>query len=375
MRIEKPLRVLHIVTKMDAAGIETFLMNIYRKIDREKIQFDFLTHRDEEGFYDDEIKKMGGRIFSVPSINPFHHSAYIRALDEFFKENRYQIVHSHINSFSMYTLRSAKKMGVPIRIAHSHNTAFDFDHKYIFKEYCRKRLNKYPTHRFACSEEAGVWLFQGEEFQVINNGIDLDKFYFNSEIREKKREVLGIKDELVVGNVASFTDQKNHSFLLDVFNQFLSKNQNAKLLLIGKGPLQLQIEEKIKQYKIEDKVIILQDRKDISELMNAMDVFLFPSKYEGLGIVGIEAATNGLPVVISENLPQELNVTEKIYRISLNESAQQWSERLFSIVSGKKSREYFDKTKLLERFDSDAITLNLYNFYMKQFQIAEGEKQ
>lgn len=373
MNNSKPLRILHVVTKMDAAGIETFIMNIYRKIDREKVQFDFLTHRVEEGFYDEEIKKLGGIIYTVPNINPFHHSHYIKALDSFFCEHEYKIVHSHINTFSMYVLRSAKEQGVPIRIAHSHIASVPLDYKFVFREYCRKRINNYPTHRFACSNQAGKWLFQNQEFEVINNGIDIRNFYYQEYARYLKRKELGITDEFLIGNIGRFTDQKNQLFLLDIFNELSKKDNKYKLLLIGKGKLKEKLIKKILKYGLEKQVIVLQDRDDVSELLNAMDLFLFPSKYEGLGIVAVEAATNGLPVVMSANLPEELNVTENIHRISLKKDISHWANVIEEIKETEIDRRDFNKESLERNYDSQKITNQLQEFYLSQEKLIEGE--
>ena len=179
------IRVLHVVTKMDAAGIETLLMNFYRNIDREKVQFDFLTHRNEKGFYDDEIFDLGGRIYQVPQINPFKHQKYLSALDAFFSEHKeYKIVHSHINAYSMYPLRAAMKAGVPVRIAHSHIANVPFDLKTPFRIYTKSMLKRYSTYNFACSEMAGKWLYgpdavMKDNFKVINNSINCTIFSFS----------------------------------------------------------------------------------------------------------------------------------------------------------------------------------------------------
>lgn len=185
----EPIRVLHVVTRMDAAGLETLIMNWYRNINRERIQFDFLVHRQDEGFYDKEILELGGKIFFVPPINPFHHKKYLNSLDSFFAEHKeYRIVHSHLNTYSMWPLRSAKEAGVPIRIAHSHTSNVPLNHKTLFNLYTKAKLTNYTTNHFACSTSAGKWLFGGKkEFNVMNNAIDSKKYIFNKEIRIKMR--------------------------------------------------------------------------------------------------------------------------------------------------------------------------------------------
>lgn len=358
-----PVRILHVVTRMDAAGIETFLMNIYRNIDRKKIQFDFLTHRSDEGFYDEEIKKLGGKIYHVPSINPFHHQKYIEALDSFFTEHKeYKIVHSHINTFSMYVLRSAKKNGVPVRIAHSHISSVPVDYKFFFREYCRSRINEFPTEFFACSDAAGKWLFKNKEFKVINNGIDVSSFTFNKEVRKSKRKELGLEECYVVGNIGRFTSQKNQLFLLDILKQLVMKKEDVVLLLIGTGKLKDEIKKKAKMLDIQSHVIILENRKDVNELLMAMDVFVFPSRYEGLGIVAIESQSSGLPTVISKNLPKELQVSDYIIEEDLSASPDKWSETILSFKNH--NREDIDLTKLKKNFEIKKIATNLQEYYL-----------
>ncbi|MFW3537911.1 glycosyltransferase family 1 protein [Vagococcus fluvialis] len=362
---KQPLRILHVVTRMDAAGIETFIMNIYRQIDRNKIQFDFLTHRKQEGFYDSEIKKMGGRIFRVPSINPFHHKNYIKELDKFFLNHQeYKIVHSHINTFSMYVLRSAKKNEVPVRIAHSHISSVPLDYKFVFREYCRKRITEFPTDFFACSEDAGKWLYSRQKFEVINNGIDVNNFQFNANIRNKKRNELGVEGFYVLGNIGRFTSQKNQLFLLDILKEVRKKEPKSKLLLVGKGRLKEKIQKKSKKLGLENNVIILEDRKDINELLMAMDVFIFPSLYEGLGIVAVEAQAAGLPTLIAEKLPKELRTSSLVREISLEDSASYWGECALKMKNI--DRENLELELLKNNFEITRITNALQEFYLEK---------
>lgn len=332
----KPLRVLHIVTKMNANGLETLIMNIYRNIDRNKVQFDFLVHREDEGFYDNEILKLGGKIFSVPSINPFHHKKYIRALDAFFKEYKeYKIVHSHLNTYSMWPLRAAKKAGIPIRISHSHISNVPLDYKSLFRFYTKSKLLNFTTHNFACSSLAGEWLFgKNEEFKVINNSIDSEKYTFDEKSRIRMRKELNVEGNFVIGHIGRFNKQKNHSFILKVFQRVLIEKPNSILVLVGEGDLKPTIMKKSQELGIYNNIIFTGVRKDIPQLLHAMDLFLFPSIYEGLGIVAVEAQAAGLPTIVSEEIPKEAFLTNLIQKVDLNTSVDTWADKILEFSYG-----------------------------------------
>lgn len=210
------LRVLHVLGALDMGGIENFLMNIYRNIDRNKIQFDFVINdRNKEDIFENEIEQLGGKIYKIPSIIDRGHFIYFKNLRKIFKTNNYKIVHSHYNMVSGFILKEAKKSGIKVRISHSHNTydssLSSIGVKNIYKRYSRYLITRYATHRFACSEEAGKWLFKGDGFEVIKNGIDISKFLFNEKIREKIRKKLGIeKNTYAIVNIGRLTAQKNH---------------------------------------------------------------------------------------------------------------------------------------------------------------------
>lgn len=322
----EPIRVLQVVTHMNRGGLETMLMNYYRNIDRNKVQFDFLTHRpeSEKKDYDDEIRSLGGKIYHMPVLNPFS-PGYKKSLDQFFKEHKeYKIVHSHLDCLSAYPLKAAKKNGVPIRIAHSHNTSQEKNLKYLIKDYSKKQIPKYATHLFACGKEAGQWMFGKHKFQIMNNAIDAKKFIYNEEIRKQKRAELGVEDKFVIGHVGRFNLQKNHEFLIQCFKAFLQKNSDAVLLLVGNGDLQEKARQQVKGYGIEDYVKFLGLREDIPQLLQAMDLFLFPSLFEGLPVTLVEAQAAGLPCVISDTITDEIMITDTISKVSLDADADQW---------------------------------------------------
>lgn len=319
------IRILQCVNDMHRAGLETMLMNYYRNIDRTKIQFDFLTHRPYRSDYDDEIEKMGGKVYYAPRLYPQNYPNYFKWMKNFFKEHpEYKIVHSHIDTMSYLPLLAAKKAGVPIRIAHSHNTSLDRDFKYLLKQYFRLKINSVCTHRLACGEEAGKFLFGNRSFKVIPNAIDAEKFYFNEELRNKKREELGIKSEFVIGHVGRLSYQKNHKFLIEIFKELLKTEPESLLLLVGVGEKEQEIRNQVEDLGIDDKVRFLGNRSDVNELYQAMDIFVMPSFFEGIPVVGVEAQFAGLPCIFSDKVPEEVKFSSKTNFISLNSSVVDW---------------------------------------------------
>lgn len=325
-------RILHVVTYMGRGGLETMLMNYYRQIDRNKIQFDFLTHRSFKADYDEEILSLGGRIFHLPRLNPFS-SEYKSKLRSFFKEHsEYSIIHVHQDCMSSVILKIAKECGVKIRIAHSHSSSQTLDFKYPLKLYYKCLISRYATHLMACSKKAGDWMFGKVSFQILNNAIDASKYNYNTIVRKNIREKLKIgNDTLVVGHVGRFSPPKNHSFIIDVFHALHIKNSNSILLLVGDGEGRSLIEKKIKQLKLQEHVLLLGKRSDVNEIMQAMDVFLFPSIYEGLPLVMVEAQASGLPCLISDKVPIECKKTNLVYQLSLKDNISQWVEKLLEI--------------------------------------------
>lgn len=327
------IRVLQCVNNMHRAGLETLLMNYYRNIDRTKIQFDFLMHRSERSEYDDEIESLGGRIFRAPRLYPQNYPAYFAFMEQFFREHpEYKIVHSHIDSMSYLPLLAAKKAGVPVRIAHSHSTAIDLDFKYPLKQFFRSQIKHVATHRFACGEEAGKFLFGGRAFQVIPNAVDGEKFRFQEDVRIEKRQELGIEGKTVVGHAGRFTYAKNHPFLLEIFCEVLKQEPNAVLLLAGTGEKEQEIRGVVKKLDVVQHVEFLGSRGDVHELYQAMDIFVMPSLFEGVPVVGIEAQYAGLPCIFSDKVPREVAFTDQCQFIDLKKSATQWAQQILKSV-------------------------------------------
>ncbi len=337
----RPLRVLHVVVNMNRGGAETLLMNLYRNIDRKKVQFDFLTCK--EGVFDKEIVKMGGRVHRIPYVTDIGHRGYLKSLHKFFgSQSEYRIVHCHMDKMSGFVLSVAKKYNVPIRIAHSHNTQSEGGYlARAYKWYAGKLIRSNATHYYACSLAAGEWLFgkNAENIKLINNGIEVGKFNFSLDIRKKMREMINISEgTIVLGHVGRFSHQKNHMFILDIFSNFNKRTPNSVLVLIGEGDLRTKIEEKIKELKLESKVILLGVRDDIHHLLQAIDIFVFPSFHEGLPVTLIEAQSAGLPCLISEKITKEVDLGIGLIRYLSLSSVREWVNYLIDLNEEKYSR-------------------------------------
>ena len=345
---EKPIIVAQVMGKWVGGGVESVIMNYYRHLDHSKVQFDFICDEDSTRIPYDEIKKLGGRVFLVPKYQNL--PKYLKALEKLFKENQYRIVHSNINTLSVFSLYAAKKAGVPIRISHSHSTSNPKEWKRnLIKNILRPFSKRYATDYFACSELAGRYLFGNKAFdqgevKIIHNAIDVDKFKFDEVARKKLRKEFGIKDStIVIGHVGRFVQQKNHTFLVDVFKEYHKKNPDSKLLLVGSGPLEDEIKKKVERLSLKDSVLFLGQRDDINKLYSVMDVFCLPSLYEGLGIVGVEAQTTGLPCVFSDEIPDDIKIIDSIKFIKLTDKLKIWSDEVAKIVNSKRPSTKSDK--------------------------------
>lgn len=342
------------------------LMNYYRHVDREKIQFDFLEHRRDRAAYDDEIESLGGRIFRLPRLNPLS-SDYFHALNAFFAAHpEYRIVHSHLDCMSAYPLCAAKNAKVPVRIAHAHSTSQDRNWKLVFKLISKKLISLYTTDLFACSADAGEWMFGTKDVHILPNAIDIERYAFNLLIRNQTKKALGLDDAFVIGHVGRFSAVKNHSFLIDVFVQIKRQEPNSKLLLVGAGSEMQAVQQKVKALGLGADVIFTGVRNDVADLMQAMDVFVFPSLYEGLGIVLIEAQAAGLPCVVSDTIPQEAYLTDLVTAEKLSSSVEKWAEKIL------KKRD-FPRTDRRDEiaahgFDITTEAVKLQEFYINAYE-------
>lgn len=366
--MSQPIRILQVVTHMNRGGLETMLMNYYRHIDRRKVQFDFLVHRQERAAYDDEIEALGGRIYRLPQLVPWSVS-YNKALNDFFAEHKeYRIIHVHQDCLSSVILKAAKKNGVPVRIAHSHSSNQDKNLKYIIKLIYKRAIPQYSTDLFACGQQAGDWMFGGAQFHVLRNAIDTGSYGFDLKSARKIRQEMNIpEDGFVIGHVGRFSPPKNHDFLIDIFSEVCKLRTDAYLLLVGDGELRTKIQEKVSLLGLNDRVIFTGIRSDVPALMQAMDVFAFPSLYEGLPVTLVEAQSAGLTCVISDNIPADCDLTELVNRLTLEASAQTWAKKLCALQgAGHK-----DTCREIARagFDIGENARWLEQFYLQRWEI------
>lgn len=355
------MRILQVVNDMHRAGLETMLMNYYRKIDRNTIQFDFLTHRPEKSDYDDEIIGMGGKMYYAPRLYPYNYPAYFRYMKTFFENHpEYKIIHSHIDAMSYLPLLAAKKANIPIRIAHSHNTSIDKDYKYILKQIFKSKIKDVANYYCACGDEAGKFLFGDKEFTVIPNAIEANKFVYDTKIREKKQKEFKING-IVIGHVGRLSYQKNHKFLIDIFREICKLRNDATLILIGCGEKENEIRQQVKEYNLSNKVLFLGKRDNVYEFYQMMDAFVMPSFFEGVPVTGIEAQFSGIPCFFSDKVPKEVDFTGNCTFLSLNESGKKWA------------MEILKKCKNLNRLEESSCAKNsIYNienshYYLEKY--------
>lgn len=355
------IRILEIGMTKNVGGIQTFLMNFNRAIKSDEVKIDYVCiYLDQNTLYfKQELDELGAEIINIPDYHKHFIRSY-KAIKKLVEERKYDVVHYNMNSACyMIPLMAAKAGGAKVIISHSHNASSD---KGIVKSIVHW-INKhfiplYANVFFACSDKAGKWFFSkkirdSKNYYFIPNAIDFEKYRFNFEIRNRIRKELGYsEDNFVIGLVGRFAKQKNHEYLISLFQKIVEKNKKARLLLVGHGPLKEKIENKIKRLGIEDKVTVLSFRKDIPDLLQAMDCFVMPSIYEGLPVAGVEAQASGLPCWFSENITRELEISNKAHYFELKnddklineiKNLDSENDRAFSFYDGK---EIFDNKNL-----------------------------
>lgn len=363
------IRILHVLGGLDAGGAETFVMNIYRNIDRNKFQFDFVVHNKDKNFYLDEIKKLGGNVYYVPKYNGYNHFQYIQAWKNFFNEHsEYKIIHSHVRSTASIILRVAKKYGL-VTICHSHSTSNGRGLSSFVKKIYQKRIVYYADYLFGCSKEANEWLY-GKKYAkksfVLNNTIDTSKFVYNGETRKRVRKKLGINNKFVLGQVGRLSQVKNHNFSIRLLNEYLKINKDAFLLIIGDGELYSDLSNEIKKQDLSNNILILKNRSDVNELMQAMDVYIMPSLYEGLPLALVEAQTASLPCIISDNVGAGIIINDLVKKLPLNENIDLWIKQLEKCKMNYRT----DRTKQIINagFDVKSNVVWLEKFYQKNWK-------
>lgn len=341
----EPVRVLQILPGGHVCGgIENCVMNYYRNIDREKVMFDFLVHYKEKGYYDDEIERLGGKIYYFSAREDKNIFKYIKELRKFFREHpEYKIVHGHMPGFAPIYFFVAKCCGVKYRISHSHSASTEPNFKGLVLKCIVKSIRFFANIRFACATEAGKFMYGKKEFVNIKNAVNAEKFLFDKEIRDDLRKKLDIEDKFVIGNVGRFNVAKNHDFLIDVFSEVKKKKPDSVLLLVGEGELQEQIKSKIDSYGLAEDVLFCGISSNVDKLYQAMDCFVLPSIFEGLAIVAVEAQASGLKCVCSDKVPNEAKITDLVEFIALDESPEKWADKILEAGNGYERRNMYDE--------------------------------
>lgn len=368
---EKKIKVLIFGMTSIVGGIETFLMNLYEKIDLNKIQVDFLVSGTLDEKNKKKIEDRGGVVYEVEKIKK-HPLKSIRHLNRIYKENNYDIIHMNLcNAFFFIYALPAVWIRRNIRIVcHSHNGG---DKKKFLHTIAKPILNHYCTDFIACSDIAAEWLFTKKKIKekgvlIVNNAINTKKFIYNTEIRNKIREKYNIlPNEFVIGHVGRFEEQKNHSFLLDVFQQVLQERNNVKLLLIGTGSLEEKIKNQVKELKLENKVIFAGICTNVNEMYQAMDVFVLPSIFEGLPVSGIEAQTSGLKCILSDTITRKVAVTDNIKFISITDK-NIWVEEIKNLVDNPYKRKDMREKIKAENYDMETEVKKIERLYLGEIK-------
>lgn len=371
---KKPIRILHVTFAMDRGGMESRLMDLFRHIDRSRVMFDFLENTDRAGAYDEEIKNLGGKIFRSGYSRKNVLEA-IRFVKSFFdKHNEYHVIHIHesyLPSFNMIVMYYAKKNRKRKIILHSRNAngPHRILHSLLKKQHCKK-----ADYYFACSNLAAEWMFNKDvvskkEYKVINNAIDVRKFLYDKYIRQKVRDDLGIKDEeIVIGHVGRFFEQKNHVFLIRLFQELSKIDNRYRLVLVGEGPLKNSIYQAVQDLGLEDKVLFLGVRNDMECIYQAFDVFLLPSLYEGLPGVGVEAQAAGLQCFFSDAITEEIKIVPELCEmLSLSDDIGQWCLKIVEKLSYLNNRRDIYEDMVLAGFDVKSVVSDLMLFYEEAY--------
>lgn len=366
-RKKEKIHILHVVGRMDCGGTETLLMNLLRTIKRDEFHFDFVEQTNDKCFYDEELLSLGSVIYRCPHISPVSLNSYRKWWKDFYDNHpEYKIIHGHSSGSAPIYLDEANK-AKRITIMHSHSNSFGVGIAGQMRRAWQLPLRHIANYNIACSINAGISQFGKKgKFNIINNGIRVENFIFDSQIRNKVREQFDINDDqFLVGNVARFDTEKNHLFLIDIFYEILKLRPNSILMLVGQGPLENKIRTKIADYGIQEHVTLTGVRKDVNELYQAMDAFILPSLFEGLGIVNVEAQVSGLPCFVSDKvIPEEVNLTEVMHYISLDESPEIWAK---TIVENSPVAHRVDQSQTIidHGFDIQSTADWLCDFYRK----------
>ncbi|MCM1121759.1 MAG: glycosyltransferase family 1 protein [Eubacterium sp.] len=370
----KAIRVLHVLGGVGLGGAESRIMDLYRQMDRDEIQFDFLVHGSDTSvrkpeFYDEEILRLGGHIYVLPKFKVYNYLSYRRAVQRFFrKHHEFRVVQGHMTSTAGIYLPIAKRCGIPVTVAHSRNAGVVKGLKGIATRFFRRNLADKADYCFACSELAGQDVFGDKAMRqgrvkVIHNAIDAAKFTYNAGRRDKVRQSLGLTNQLTIGHVGRFNYQKNHPYLIDIFASLCKIRQDAVLLLLGEGADMESIREKCRLLGIEDKVRFLGNQKQPENYYQAMDIFVLPSFFEGLPGVLVEAQAAGLRCFVSDTVTREAQATDLVTYLSIGQPAREWAKKIDE-AAGYERRDTY-RTIRDAGFDVETQAAGYRLFYQK----------
>lgn len=363
----EPIRVLQISYDMSRGGAETLIMSIYRNIDRSKVQFDFLLHSPDRSAYEDEIEALGGRIYRIPRFTGLNGRSYTHNLKAFLGQHpEYRLIHDHLMDSAAKTLKVVNDMG-RVSIAHSHAAYLPLSFEELVRRHFRRDLWKIAQYRFACSNDAGCWLYRNKaDFMIARNGIDTEHFRFSQEDRNTIRQSLSIPaSATVIGSVGRLVPEKNQERLLELFATYRKKDTSSVLLLVGDGPLKDLLQAKAKALGIYESVVMTGSRSDVNRLLMAMDCFVLTSFSEGLGIVLVEAQASGLPCVFTDSLPAEVNlVNSLIHRASLSDSNRSWAVAIEKALPSHNRDNAWELVRD-KGYDIAATARQLQEFYLQ----------
>lgn len=373
---QEPIRVLQIVGRMDRGGIETMIMNLYRNIDREKVQFDFLAHYGREAAYNDEIRALGGRIYEMPALKDETHVyywrlfAYLKALRAFFKAHpEYRVIHGHMTNTASLYMPIAKKNGVTCRIVHSHSTKGKAGLLGLVTHILHRPVHKHATDYFACSEGAKAWLYpkkliEAGKVTILANAVDAQRFRFDGEVRERMRRELELGDRLTVVCVARFRPEKNQTFLIDVLQELVKVREDVVMVFAGDGPCEQEVQDKVKAYGLEAFTRFLGMRTDVPDILRAADVFALPSLFEGMPVTAIEAQAAGLRCVVSQGLTGEMNALGMVEYVP--HDPKLWAKRLAE--GGSQLRRDTYEQIVAKGYDIHTTAPWLQDFYLSKYR-------
>jgi len=367
------VRVLQVLGKLNLGGAESRIMDLYRHMDREQVQFDFLAHYREKFFFEDEIRKLGGRIYYLPTFRVYNYFSYKKACREFFREHtEFAAVHGHMTSTASIYLPEAKKAGIPLTIAHARSAGVDKGLKGKITKFLRRNLYKKCDKMFACSDLAAEAVFGKKRYEsnqvtVLPNAIDTKDYMPDESLRNRIRQEYGLENKFVVGHVGRFHYAKNHDFLLDIFKELLQLKENAVLMLLGEGPLLEEIKQKAIELQIEDKVIFAGNQSPVAPFFQAFDFFLFPSRFEGMPGTVVEAQAVGLKCLISDTITSQAKATDLVTFCSLDKTAKEWAQKVVQIQENKT-----DDLQVTDLSKTNYDVNNQVTFYTKLYTENRG---